>query len=1797
MTTKPNSDDAPEILERNLDQLLGEAGPAPQLDPAARARIAATLRTQVARQAVAPAPNRRRAVLVGGALAAAVAGAALIARRGGSDRPDAVTVTSAPMVAGDRATAFTLDGATAVLDVGARLEPLGVRHVRVDGRVLLDVTPGHGAYTVETAHGRVEVVGTRFMIDSDAARTQAVVVRGLVRLASASGDVMVRAGEQGTAEPGRAPTRAPAPRLSQLTSWAEAARRAEDREAPMPVPHGTLTARAPALGSPEHPLPLRALTVDVAVDNQVARVAIDQTFFNPDDRELEGHYRFAIPSDAALQRLAMFVDGTRMEAAVVERMKARAIYEDLVYRRVDPALLEYAGAGRLDLKVYPLRARQEKRLALAYTQSLPRLYDDWTLTVPLPEVDGTVGTFDVAMRIKDCARCEVHSPSHAVTVVADGADAVVTLHAEQAISGDSVVLVARDPQPAARVAHHVDGDGTYLLARAPAQLPAAVAADRPARTWIVLDDVSASRDPIALRAQADVVDRLLADVDETDRVAVLAFDTEVRTVLPLTRALDVDRGKVRSTLRQRERGGVGATDLGAALDAAVALVTGVAPADAMVVYLGDGVVTGGERELGALRQRLVGKATFVGVGLGDGVELPALASLADATGGLATSLDLADDLGFRAYDLIAALYTPRAVGLVATALDASGAAIAGQHTYLKTGQLAGGEELEVVSQVPAGAVVAALQVTGASGGAPWSTRIPVAASTANAGYLPRLWATRRIAALMMEKTAPLPPVTRADPGVSDQTRRDARDEVLRKEIVALGKRHFLLSRHTSLLVLENDAMYAQYDVIKGAGATWAPYALPATVPVVTEPRGAVVVQATAGATLRPARPWFMQPSAAWGGGNEWGGLGGMAFDGRLSAHSDAFDSQGWGTIGTGRYGTIGGGSLGIGRGAGTGAGYGLAGLGVGGGGRANGSVVEDDNARMVDAEPTDPGQFAGAMPSATPDTGTAAAAGVLASAGDSKEAAPQASRMAPPPPPVTVTAGPLFKARIDDRAWNTRRDQPWSGTDASSPMRQRAVVPGAHAPLVLTSSRDPMLFDVGAWVPGLTVGPVDEALHAIDALAAGGAGTIDAAARAVVDAARAALPRGTYTVGAAPSVQVTSDGLAWSSATPLGLVEYSTFDGVRWTSATPELGLAVVRRDQHLALAIAATTLPVWLPPADALAAAYVVTAPTPTTLQLLPTARGAAGAALSLEFDAQHRLVAVRRADGSVQLAASWSTTGLSRLTLDGAIVEVVMTPAFAPVPPSPLVELAQPFGTVAAREAEAAAQPLGSAAWRTALRQALAAAVVSGNDEGAMVRIVGALRAQGGLALGDVALASRVIDASSATDVATFRRQATPSATALLDYLARAPSPPPASGLVATLATMRRLLVALEQGNRGADAALVAMRALPADAVALRWIAATRISNRWDMSAPTIAAAWDALLPVADRNLVRAEAAFWLMGRDRELAGQRYLELLRDYDVTAAAVMLDGNARWSIGAGLGGETAWRLAWEQAAGRVLASDRIDHLLALAPHAYQQQLGNLDALLGRATALVATQPGEALAVASTCLELDRPLLAERALAALPTTRRTPAAERVVAAIASRLARPADAAAALDRALAGEAAPADAMAAQRRGNDYRQLVSQYAAVATAAIGADRSAAVVALLDVAARWRAELPQTPGLDATLGTALLQIGEPAQAWRQLSTVIERAPMEGSGWATVADAFERGGRADEAVTYWREAIILDQTNPTPRLRQAQLFYALGRLAEGDARLREITSRTWHANWSGIRWQADELARQRKLTR
>src|SRR5207248_11109539 len=103
------------------------------------------------------------------------------------------------------------------------------------------------------------------------------------------------------------------------------------------------------------------------IDDQVAVTNVEQTFRNHTDRALEATYVFPVPKGASVQKFSMWVDGKEVKGELVEADKARQIYTDIVRRTQDPGLLEYMGNNILRVRVFPVPARGEQKLAVSFT--------------------------------------------------------------------------------------------------------------------------------------------------------------------------------------------------------------------------------------------------------------------------------------------------------------------------------------------------------------------------------------------------------------------------------------------------------------------------------------------------------------------------------------------------------------------------------------------------------------------------------------------------------------------------------------------------------------------------------------------------------------------------------------------------------------------------------------------------------------------------------------------------------------------------------------------------------------------------------------------------------------------------------------------------------------------------------------------------------------------------------------------------------------------------------------------------------------------------------------------------------------------------------------------------------------------------------------------------------------------------------------------------------------------------------------------------------------------------------------
>ncbi|HVY61293.1 MAG TPA: VIT domain-containing protein, partial [Planctomycetota bacterium] len=118
------------------------------------------------------------------------------------------------------------------------------------------------------------------------------------------------------------------------------------------------------------PLAVKTHRVTASVADQVATTEVDEVFHNPNPVDLEGTYLFPLPEGAAVAKFSLFMNGKEVEAELLDAAKARAVYEGIVRQMRDPALLEYAGRGLVKARIYPIPARGDARVKIAYSQVL-----------------------------------------------------------------------------------------------------------------------------------------------------------------------------------------------------------------------------------------------------------------------------------------------------------------------------------------------------------------------------------------------------------------------------------------------------------------------------------------------------------------------------------------------------------------------------------------------------------------------------------------------------------------------------------------------------------------------------------------------------------------------------------------------------------------------------------------------------------------------------------------------------------------------------------------------------------------------------------------------------------------------------------------------------------------------------------------------------------------------------------------------------------------------------------------------------------------------------------------------------------------------------------------------------------------------------------------------------------------------------------------------------------------------------------------------------------------------------------
>ncbi len=137
----------------------------------------------------------------------------------------------------------------------------------------------------------------------------------------------------------------------------------------------TIHAQAPTMsvggkkGSTE--VYLQTLDVQVDVTGNIATTKFTMTFKNRTNRILEGELLFPLPDGVTVSHYALDINGKLRDAVPVEKAKATQVFEEIEQRRVDPGLLERVEGNNFRTRIYPIPPNGTRTIAIGYEQELP----------------------------------------------------------------------------------------------------------------------------------------------------------------------------------------------------------------------------------------------------------------------------------------------------------------------------------------------------------------------------------------------------------------------------------------------------------------------------------------------------------------------------------------------------------------------------------------------------------------------------------------------------------------------------------------------------------------------------------------------------------------------------------------------------------------------------------------------------------------------------------------------------------------------------------------------------------------------------------------------------------------------------------------------------------------------------------------------------------------------------------------------------------------------------------------------------------------------------------------------------------------------------------------------------------------------------------------------------------------------------------------------------------------------------------------------------------------------------------
>ncbi len=548
-------------------------------------------------------------------------------------------------------------------------------------------------------------------------------------------------------------------------------------------------------------LEIKEHTVNVTINNGIAVTEVTQVFLNTEDPQVEALYTFPVPRGASVSNFSMWINGKEMIGEVLEKKKAREIYESYKQTRRDPGLLEQVDIRTFEMRVFPIGPRAEQKVQVVYHQEL-EFDHDWARYV-YPLASSTRKNVDQRATGKFALNVEVKSqvPITAMESTSHPKDFAIAKHSDnyhQAsletrggdLSRDVVISyhTARPHTGIDLIPSRVPGEDGYfsLTLTAGNEL-----AERDlAMDYVFVLDISGSMDNDGkLNLSRKTLGAFLNALSRDDRFEMLTFNVQANAHFKALKGAD-DAAKAEAMKfldAQEARGG---TVLAPALNSAYRYADPDRPLN--VVLLSDGLTEESERAglIQLIRNRPANARVFC-IGVGNDVNRALLEQVAKESGGLAAFLSREDS-----FERAAQAFRRKLMRPAATEVKLE---VAGVDAYdiepRELGNLNHGMPVRMYGRYrTAGPAQVTLSALVAGKELKQSVNVEFPAEDRSNPQVERMWAWRRVDGLLKQADAA-----------------GSRKGVI-EDVVRLGEGYSIATEYTSFIVLENDAEYQRWRI-------------------------------------------------------------------------------------------------------------------------------------------------------------------------------------------------------------------------------------------------------------------------------------------------------------------------------------------------------------------------------------------------------------------------------------------------------------------------------------------------------------------------------------------------------------------------------------------------------------------------------------------------------------------------------------------------------------------------------------------------------------------------------------------------------------------------------------------------------------------------------------------------------------------------------------------------------------------------------------------------------------------------